>query len=203
VPRELGPIAFPELEALKAQAVAARTYAIANFAKRQAGGYNLLATTADQVYGGYQDEHPLSTRAVNETEGLIATADGERPIDALYFSTSGGFTANNEDVFNSNPVAYLRGIPDHQRESSLDNHDDGVQNNANARSLRATRSGDFEADWSRYHRWTFDWSAAEIRDVLSSWVGDDVGTVLEINVLERSGSGRVKTIEYVTEAGRF
>ena len=204
VPRELGPIAFPELEALKAQAVAARTYAIANFNKRQSDGYNLLPTTADQVYGGYQDEHPLSTRAVDETEGVIATADGTHPIEALYFSTSGGFTANNEDVFNSNPVAYLRGIPDHQRGNSLENHEDGVQNNANARSLRATREGDFESDWSRFHRWTFDWSAAEIRDVISSWAGQDVGQVLEINVLERSGSGRVKTIEYVTStAGRL
>lgn len=203
VPRELGPIAFPELEALKAQSVSARTYAIANFNKRLSDGYNLLPTTADQVYGGFQDEHPLSTRAVNETEGVIATADGIRPIEALYFSTSGGFTANNEDVFNSNPVAYLRGVPDHQRGNSLENHEDGVQNNANARQLRATKNGDFESDWSRFHRWTFEWSNAEIRDVLSSWAGQDVGAVLAINVLDRSGSGRVRTIEYVTEQGTF
>jgi stage II sporulation protein D len=203
VPRELGPIAFPELEALKAQSVAARTYAIANFRKRESDGYNLLPTTADQVYGGFQDEHPLSSQAVDETEGVIATADGIAPIEALYFSTSGGFTANNEDVFNSQPVAYLRGIPDHQRGNSLENHDDGVQNNANARQLRATKQGDFEADWSRFHRWTFEWSNAEIRDVISSWVGQDVGAVLAINVLERSGSGRVKTIEYVTETGSY
>jgi len=203
VPRELGPIAFPELEALKAQAVAARTYAIANFNKRLADGYNLLATTADQVYGGYQDEHQLSSRAVDETAGIIATADGERPIEALYFSTSGGFTANNEDVFNSAPVAYLRGIPDHERGNSLDQHADGIRNNANARSLRAARAGDFESDWSRYHRWTFEWSAAEIRDVISSWVGEDVGAVHEINVVERSGSGRVRLIEYVTDSGTY
>jgi SpoIID/LytB domain protein len=166
-------------------------------------GYNLLPTTADQVYGGFQDEHPLSNQAVNETEGVIATADGIRPIEALYFSTSGGFTANNEDVFNSAPVAYLRGIPDHQRGNSLENHEEGVQNNANARQLRATKNGDFEADWSRFHRWTFEWSNAEIRDVISSWAGQDVGEVLAINVLERSGSGRVKTIEYVTETGSY
>ena len=102
---------------------------------------------------------------------MIATADGIRPIEALYFSTSGGFTANNEDVFNSVPVAYLRGIPDHQRGNSLENHEEGVQNNANARQLRATKNGDFESDWSRFHRWTFAWSNAEIRDVISSWVG--------------------------------
>ena len=203
VPRELGPIAFPELEALKAQSVAARTYAIANFNKRVSDGYNLLPTTADQVYGGFQDEHPLSNQAVNETEGVIATADGTHPIEALYFSTSGGFTANNEDVFNSLPVLYLRGIPDHQRGNSLENHEEGVENNANARQLRATKQGDFEADWSRFHRWTFEWSNAEIRDVISSWVGEDVGAVLAINVLERSGSGRAKTIEYVTETGSY
>lgn len=203
VPRELGPIAFPELEALKAQSVAARTYAIANFNKRLSDGYNLLPTTADQVYGGFQDEHPLSSQAVDETDGVIATADGIRPIEALYFSTSGGFTANNEDVFNSVPVAYLRGIPDHQRGNSLENHEEGVQNNANARQLRATKNGDFESGWSRFHRWTFEWSNAEIRDVISSWVGQDVGAVLAINVLERSGSGRVKTIEYVTDVGTF
>ena len=203
VPRELGPIAFPELEALKAQSVAARTYAIANFTKRQADGYNLLATTADQVYGGLQDEHPLSSRAVDETAGIIATVDGARPIEALYFSTSGGWTANNEDVFNSNPVAYLRGIPDHERGNSLENHPEGIRNHANARSLRAAREGDFESDWSRFHRWTFEWSAEEISDVISSWANQDVGRVHAINVLERSSSGRVRTIEYVTDAGSF
>jgi stage II sporulation protein D len=203
VPRELGPVAFPELEALKAQAVAARTYAIANFTKRQADGYNLLATTADQVYGGFQDEHPLSSRAVDETKGIIATADGVQPIEALYFSTSGGWTANNEDVFNSSAVAYLRGIPDHERGNSLEHHPDGIRNHANARSLRAARQGDFESDWSRFHRWTFEWSAEEVSDVISSWANQDVGKVLAINVLERSSSGRVKRIEYVTEAGSF
>lgn len=203
VPRELGPIAFPEVEALKAQAVAARTYAIANFNKRLADGYNLLPTTADQVYGGLQDEHPLSSQAVDETAGIIATVDGTQPIEALYFSTSGGWTANNEDVFNSNPVAYLRGIPDHERGNSLENHPEGIRNHANARSLRAAREGDFESDWSRFHRWTFEWSAEEISAVISSWANQAVGEVHAINVLERSSSGRVKTIEYVTDAGSF
>lgn len=203
VPRELGPIAFPELEALKAQAVAARTYAIANFSKRLADGYNLLATTADQVYGGFQDEHPLSSQAVDGTGGIVATTNGLQPIEALYFSTSGGWTANNEDVFTSNPVAYLRGIPDHQRGNSLENHPEGVRNHANARSLRAMREGDFESDWSRFHRWTFEWTADEISHVISAWAQQDVGKVREIHVRDRSASGRVRTIEYVTDVGTF
>jgi stage II sporulation protein D len=71
VPRELGPIAFPELEALKAQAVAARTYAYANMGKRKNDGYDLTNTTSDQVYGHVGNEHPLSSQAVTETEGLV------------------------------------------------------------------------------------------------------------------------------------
>ncbi|HEX6038508.1 MAG TPA: hypothetical protein VFZ20_10735, partial [Longimicrobium sp.] len=64
-------------------------------------------------------------------------------------------------------------------------------------------NGDFEADWSKYHRWSFEWTADEISDVISLHAGQDVGRVLAINVLERSNSGRVKRIEYVTEAGTF
>ena len=74
---------------------------------------------------------------------------------------------------------------------------------ANPRSLRAMRSGDFEADWSRYHRWRFEWSNEEISEVLSDWAQQPVGRVLAINVLERGPSGRVLRIEYVTEAGTF
>jgi stage II sporulation protein D len=204
VPRELGPVAFPELEALKAQAVAARTYAITNLGKRGADGYDLLPTTSDQVYGGYEDEHPLSTRAVDETEGIVATYGG-KPIEALYSSTSGGFTANNEESFNSAPVPYLRGVPDHERGQALEHVPtlEVFKNHANPQSLRAVREGDFESDWSRYHRWTFEWTAEEIRAVLSAYAGSDVGRVLSIDVLERGPSGRALRIAYVTESGTY
>jgi stage II sporulation protein D len=204
VPRELGPVAFPELEALKAQAVAARTYAIANLGKRAADGYDLLPTTADQVYGGYEDEHPLSTRAVDETQAVVATYDG-KPIEALYSSTSGGFTANNEEAFNSAPVAYLRGVPDHERGQALAHVPtlEVFKNAANPQSLRAVREGDFESDWSRYHRWTFEWTADEIRGVISAYAGRDVGRVLSIDVPERGPSGRALRIAYVTEGGTY
>jgi stage II sporulation protein D len=204
VPRELGPIAFPELEALKAQAVAARTYALRGLGKRAADGYDLLATTTDQVYGGYQDEHPLSTRAVDETAG-VAITHGGRLIEALYSSTSGGHTSDNEEVFNSAPVAYLRGVPDAERGEAF-NHVPTLavfRNHANPASLRAAREGDFDSDWGRFHRWVFQWSAEEIRSVISTFAGQDVGAVHAINVLERGPSGRVLRIEYVTDAGTF
>ena len=201
VPRELPPTVYDELEAQKAQAIAARTYALRGLGKRASEGYDMLATTSDQVYGGYAAEHPVSSQAVDETRGLAATYNGAL-IEALFFSTSGGATANNEDVFNSAPVPYLRGVLDSQRGNS-GNVLDSLKHAHGAQKLRGRRNGDFEGDWSRYHRWSFEWTADEISDVISLYAGQDVGRVLAINVLERSNSGRVKLIEYVTEAGTF
>ena len=201
VPRELPPTVYDELEAQKAQAIAARTYGLRGLGKRATEGYDMLATTSDQVYGGYDAEHPLSTRAVDETRGLAATYGGSL-IEALFFSTSGGATANNEDVFNSAPVAYLRGVIDAQRGNS-GNVLDSLRAAPGAPNLRGMKKGDFEGDWSRYHRWSFTWTADEISDVVSLYAGQDVGTVHAITITERSGSGRVKRIEYVTDAGTF
>src|SRR5688572_33014137 len=70
-------------------------------------GFDILPTTRSQVYRGLSSENPLSTRAVDETRGIIATYDGE-PINALYTSTCGGRTEDSENIFNQ-PVPYLRG----------------------------------------------------------------------------------------------
>lgn len=108
VPNELSPGGYGALEALKAQAVAARTYAVSNRGQFTAAGFDLLPTIRSQVYGGLSTEHPLSTRAVEETRGLIATYHGE-PINALYTSTCGGRTENAENIFGGAVVPYLRG----------------------------------------------------------------------------------------------
>jgi stage II sporulation protein D len=107
VPNELSPGGYPAIEALKAQAVAARTYALKNRGQYAKDGFDLLPTTRSQVYGGLSTEHPLSTRAVEETRGLIATYAGE-PINALYTSTCGGRTEHAENIFNE-ATPYLRG----------------------------------------------------------------------------------------------
>ena len=73
VANELSPGGYPALEAQKAQAIAARTYALRNIGQFRAQGFDLLPTTRSQVYRGLSSEHPLSTRAVDETRGLIAT----------------------------------------------------------------------------------------------------------------------------------
>ncbi|HVF45821.1 MAG TPA: SpoIID/LytB domain-containing protein, partial [Pyrinomonadaceae bacterium] len=108
VPNELSPGGWPELEALKAQAVAARTYAVSNLGRFASEGYDLTPDTRSQVYGGRSTEHALTDRAVSETRGRVATYAG-RPINALYTSTCGGRTEDAENIFGGEAPAYLRG----------------------------------------------------------------------------------------------
>ncbi|HEX8174753.1 MAG TPA: SpoIID/LytB domain-containing protein [Pyrinomonadaceae bacterium] len=103
VPNELN---YPAIEALKAQAVAARTYAVRNRNQFASQGFDLLPTTRSQVYGGLSTEQPLASRAVEETRGVIATY-ANAPINALYTSTCGGRTEDSENIF-PNAEPYLR-----------------------------------------------------------------------------------------------
>ncbi|HEX4998114.1 MAG TPA: SpoIID/LytB domain-containing protein [Terriglobia bacterium] len=98
VPNELSPITFGQLEALKAQSVAARTYIVRNLGQYNGDGFDICNTDACQVYNGASTEHPLSSQAVRETRGAIAIYGG-RPINALYSSTCGGRTENAENIF--------------------------------------------------------------------------------------------------------
>ena len=107
VPSELSPYNFPELEAQKSQAVAARTYAIKNLGQYEKLGFDLVDTPKSQFYKGMNAEHPLSTEAVDQTRGEVALYKGKL-IDALYTSTCGGSTENVENVFRGPSLPYLR-----------------------------------------------------------------------------------------------
>ena len=107
VPNELSAGGYPLMEAHKAQAIAARTYALRNRGQFMSQGYDLLPTTRSQVYRGLVSENSLSSRAVDETRGIVATYNGE-PINALYTSTCGGRTEDSENIFND-AVPYLKG----------------------------------------------------------------------------------------------
>jgi stage II sporulation protein D len=205
VPNELPPRVWPQMEAQKSQAVAARTFAIRRLGNRAADGYDVLPTQTDQVYRGLSSEHPISTQAVNETAGVVATHNG-RLIESVYSSTAGGFTADNEESFASDPIPYLRGIPDSERGAAFQNVPtvEVFKNAKNATLLRTYQPANYEdEDWSRYYRWRGDWTAEEMSRVISLYAGKDVGRVLEINALERGRSGRIIEIEYVTEQGTF
>jgi peptidoglycan hydrolase-like amidase len=105
VPNELSPTTFGQIEALKAQAVAARTYVERNLGQYKNEGYDVCATDACQVYFGARSEDPLATQAVLDTRGIVATYDG-KPINALYSSTCGGRTEDAEKIFGER-VPYL------------------------------------------------------------------------------------------------
>jgi peptidoglycan hydrolase-like amidase len=109
VPNELSPTAFPALEGLKAQAVAARTYVLRNRGQFAARGYDICATPTCQVYGGRSTENPLSDRAVEETRGTVAYYRGSL-INALYTSTCGGHTETGANIFEGEPTPYLVGV---------------------------------------------------------------------------------------------
>ena len=109
VPGELSPDIFNAYEALKAQAVAARTYAVKNLGQNEDLGFDLCDTPACQVYGGLSAERPLSSRAVEETKGEVASYKGKL-INALYTSTCGGMTEDIENVFGGKAQPYLKSI---------------------------------------------------------------------------------------------
>ncbi len=105
VPNELS---LPAIEAQKAQAIAARTYAVANINGFGSQGFDLLPTVRSQVYQGFASESKMGTQAVIETRGIVATYQG-KPINAYYTSTCGGRTENSENIFDKYEP-YLRGV---------------------------------------------------------------------------------------------
>jgi stage II sporulation protein D len=101
---------FP-LEALKAQAVLARTYAIANKNRHQEEGFQFCDLTHCQAYGGWAGPNEKLDAAVRGTRSLILSYHGE-PAEALYHSTCGGHTSPNQKVFWGKPLPYLQGVSD-------------------------------------------------------------------------------------------
>ncbi len=97
-------------EALKAQAVAARTYALTRLGTHTSSGYQLCDTTHCQAYKGYSSEAAATTAAVDATAGEIACYNGT-PIEAVFSASTGGYTENSENVWYA-AVPYLRAVAD-------------------------------------------------------------------------------------------
>lgn len=114
VPSE-SPASWPQ-ESLKAQALAARTYAVANWGKHSAEGYDMKDDTSDQMYKGLASEHPNANAAVEATQGQILVSQG-RPITALFFSCSGGYTDSALEVWGQD-LPYIQPVPDFDQAAS-------------------------------------------------------------------------------------
>ena len=181
VPREIGTVTEADLEAAKAQAVAARTYAVNYLGRRSALGFDVYATVADQVYGGVTGENEIVTRAVRGTQGEVMTYGG-KPIEAYYHSTCAGQTAAIHEVWNERPVPYLVSVRD-------------VDPSGQAYDRASSR-----------FRWTERWTHEQLVGILNRTLADSVGgrtirEIREMRVLDRTPSGRVRTMRISTDAG--
>ena len=173
VSAEMGRRNPAEFEALKAQAVVSRTYALRNLRRRAALGFDLHAGVADQVYVGKGSETPEGLEAVGSTRGMVLTYQGA-PIDAFYYSTCGGQTADGVEAFRAASRPYLRSFPD------VDEH--------GAAYCRIS---------PRYH-WREEWTGDALRATLSRTLpaaagvrADRVHDVRDVWVAQRTASGRV------------
>ncbi len=162
VPAEMGSKIFDELEALKAQAIAARTYAVRNRGQFGTEGFDICPGPACQAYKGFGGEEPLSDQAVKETAGLIVTYDG-KPIDALYTATCGGETSDVGTMFPGRNEPYLKRVRCVEEEMvSIDGRADSgllTEMQANARIFAAV-AGVPDAGPS--------WSASDVRQAVEA-----------------------------------
>lgn len=109
VPAEMSGTVYPQLEALKAQTLAARTYAVRNRGQYASEGYDLCNTPSSQVYKGVNVEQKLTNQAIEETKGEVLGYGGKL-INALFTSTCGGHTEDVENVFKGDGEPYLKGV---------------------------------------------------------------------------------------------
>lgn len=212
VPNEL-PMRYG-LEAVKAQAVAARNYAIRPREKPWKT-FDICDSQLCQVYLGSQTETPDSNRAIADTEGLVGLYNGD-PILALFSSSHGGVSEAYSNAFSdpltkqypAPPIAYLQGGPDMAMPSGLDlRTEEGARKywtNPNFQS--------FDVD-SPYYRWEKRWTMAELTAALNQGLlavskdnstkafisplfnaGDTIGVFKGVKVLERGISGKAMVV---------
>ncbi len=173
---ELGRRAPGEIEAVRAQAIVSRTYALKNRGRWRAQGFDYNSTVADQVYFGVGAENPFSRQAVAETRGIAVTWGGA-PIDAFFFSTCGGRTEQGTEVFRGAVRPYLRSVSD------------------------ASPSGLAYCAISPRYEWREVWSGDGLRDALRRYLPAAAGIpagrvrqVRDVRIAERTVSRRVRTL---------
>lgn len=214
VPNEM-PIRFG-LEALKAQAVAARNYVLTP--RTQAyEEFNVVDSVASQVYFGANTEADIATRAVMETDGIVALYNNEL-ILTLYSSTAGGYTESYAYAF-SDPATkafpsiskpYLIAVPDKEEFSALDEEE-------NAKNFYTQKIPSYDIE-SPYYRWKKEWAVGELENILKKTLiaqsktgfispafkeGDDLGRLKDIKVMKRGTSGKVIELELLTTKGCY
>lgn len=192
VPLELGERPRAERAALEAQAIAARSFTVTRLRAARAGttrdrAYDLVPSTADQVYGGYDAEQPNASAAVTATRGLVLRY-GDRVIIAPYSSACGGETAGAEEVWRSQGEPFLRPVSDRM----------------------PGREARYYCDIAPRFYWertlTGDQLDATVGRYLASYVrvpSGGPGGVEAVRVASRTATGRVGELEFRTSRGTF
>ena len=206
VPWEIGRPGEDAIEAVAAQAVAARTYTIAHLGRQQKFGFDVWADVRDQVYRGAEGRAAVCDEAIARTQGLVLRHGG-REIDAYYCSTCGGVTSTVAEVWPRQQQPYLRSVTD---------------TDATGRAYCAD---------ARYAAWTETWRGVELEAILArtlpdyvaymrdggrrTWAGEVFipaydgayhkrpGALLGLEVVSRTTSGRVARLNVRTEAGVY
>jgi stage II sporulation protein D len=179
VPAEMGVVDRAGFESLKAQAVAARSYALTLVARNQSFHFDLTADTGDQVYGGLTSENPDADKAVFETAGECLLKGGQ-PVVAFYHSCCGGITADPEEVW-GRQFAEANGC------------------------LRSVRDGTYDMD-SKWYSWTVTWSRDKLLEILKSTLptivnlsSADIGEPTDLEIVEKGKSGRNELLKVITD----
>lgn len=181
VPNELDPMFG--MEALKAQAIAARNYAIRPRV-RLYSYFDVCDSVASQVYFGYNTEKPESNKAVDMTKGLVILYEGE-VIIALYSSTAGGYTENYENAFLEPPQPYLKGKPDNEEIPVLNTEEA-------ARAFYTSTPSSFDVN-SSYYRWKREWTTPELENELK------LVKIKSVDVISRGVSGKIIALSIKTD----
>lgn len=215
VPNEM-PVRFG-LEALKAQTIAARNYAVTPRIKAYKE-FDVCDSVACQVYFGANTEEELSDKAIEQTNGIIALDNENAPILALYSSTAGGYTESYEYAFSdpetkafpSKDIHYLTAVPDNKDFETLDTDE-------KAEKFYTSKPEAFD-DLSPYYRWSKIWNINELQEVLSKTLPeqsktgfitpqitspDEIGKIESIKAIQRGKSGKIIKLEIKTDKNIF
>jgi len=207
LPRELK---TKYIEAAKAQAVVARTYALGHRGKYEKYGYDFASGISSQVYGGFEVEDVLCNEAVNATRGQVLVYNGKLAKYPLYHSTCGGATADNESVFLTKPIPYLRSVECNRKKQSGTANNPTGDNNDNNKNEKKISDIEFNVNpphnchISRYYRWKVEWENGDLSKIIDkSFTEDKTGTIKDIRIEKRGRSGRVVKLVIVTDKGEF
>ena len=176
-----------ELEALKAQAVAARSEVIASLGSRfTLQGFDFLGNEQSRAYLGAGGFKPTTDRALLDTAGQILV-QGARIVPAVFSANCGGWTENNDTVWYGPPDSALRGVS-----GAVRPQDQAPANEEQLRTWLETRPEAYCSHDQTYFRWRRTFSVDELRDMINN--RHNVGQIERIELGDRGVSGRLKWV---------